>query len=80
MPTMTLAIPQDLKDKMDGFPEMNWSEVARQSFKKRIELLTILNDFAKDSTLTEEDALRMGAEVSRRLAKRYKIDEISRRR
>jgi hypothetical protein len=80
MPTMTLAIPQDLKDKMDKFPEMNWSEVARQSFNKRIELLTILNDFAKDSKLTEEDALILGAKVNKGLAKRYKLNESRSRR
>jgi hypothetical protein len=80
MPTMTLAIPQDLKDKMDGFPELNWSEVARSAFKKKIELLEILNDFAKDSTLTEKDALELGAKVSKGLVKRYKLNESRSRR
>jgi hypothetical protein len=80
MPTMTLAIPTDLKNKMDEFPEMNWSEVARQAFRKRTELLTMMNDFAKDSTLTEKDALKLGAKVSKGLVKRYKINEPSNRR
>jgi hypothetical protein len=57
---------------MDEFPEMNWSEVARQAFRRKIADLEILNGFAKDSKLTEKDALALGAKVSKSLAKRYK--------
>ena len=69
---MTLAVPSELKDKMEKFPEMNWSEVARQAFMQRIKDLEFLRKFKSDSTLTEEDALRLGRELNRNLAKRYK--------
>ena len=71
MVTMTLAVPEDLKHKMDSFPELNWSEVARQAFKQKITDLEILNRFVKNSRLTERDALELGAKVSKSLAKRY---------
>ena len=69
---MTLAVPSELKDKMEKFPEMNWSEVARQAFMQRIKDLEFLKKFNSDSTLTEEDALRLGRELNKNLAKRYK--------
>ena len=72
MTTMTLAVPSELKHKMDTFPEMNWSEVARQAFMQRIKDLEFLRKFKSDSTLTEEDALRLGRELNKNLAKRYK--------
>lgn len=72
MTTMTLAVPSELKDKMEKFPEMNWSEVARQAFMQRINDLEFLKKFKSDSTLTEEDALRLGRELNKNLAKRYK--------
>ena len=72
MTTMTLAIPSELKHKMENFPEMNWSEVARQAFMQRIKDLEFLRKFKSDSTLTEEDALRLGRELNKNLAKRYK--------
>ena len=72
MTTMTLAVPSELKDKMEKFPEMNWSEVARQAFMQRIKDLEFLRKFKSDSTLTEEDALRLGRELNKNLAKRYK--------
>ena len=72
MTTMTLAVPSELKNKMESFPEMNWSEVARQAFMQRIKDLEFLKKFKSDSTLTEEDALRLGRELNKNLAKRYK--------
>ena len=72
MTTMTLAVPSELKHKMENFPEMNWSEVARKAFKQKIKDLEFLEKFTRDSTLTEEDALRLGRELNKNLAKRYK--------
>jgi len=72
MVTMTLAVPGELRHKMEAFPEMNWSEVARQAFNKKINDLEFLRKFKSDSELTEEDALRLGAEVSRKAAARHK--------
>ncbi|MEK6968097.1 MAG: hypothetical protein AABX51_05700 [Nanoarchaeota archaeon] len=72
MTTMTLAVPSELKHKMETFPEMNWSEVARQAFMQRIRDLEFLRKFKSASTLTEEDALRLGRELNKNLAKRYK--------
>ena len=72
MTTMTLAVPSELKNKMETFPEMNWSEVARQAFMQRIKDLEFLRKFKSDSTLTEEDALRLGRELNKNLAKKYK--------
>ena len=72
MTTMTLAVPSELKHKMESFPEMNWSEVARQAFIQRINDLEFLRKFKSDSTLTEKDALRLGRELNKNLAKRYK--------
>ena len=72
MTTMTLAVPSELKDKMEKFPEMNWSEVARQAFMQRVSDLEFLKKFKSDSTLTEEDALRLGNEVNKALSNRLR--------
>ncbi len=72
MTTMTLAIPSELKHKMEEFPEMNWSEVARQAFIQRITDLEFLKKFTSDSTMTEKDALRLGKEVNKALSDRLR--------
>ena len=69
MTTLTLAVPDEIKKKMDSFPEMNWSEVARQAFLQKIEDLEFLRKFKEKSRLSETDALRLGKEVSREVSK-----------
>ena len=65
MTTLTLAVPDEIKKKMDSFPEMNWSAVARQAFMQKIEDMEFLRRFKEKSKLTESDALRLGKEVSK---------------
>jgi len=72
MTTMTLAVPEELKTKMDSFHEINWSEVARQAFKEKIEDMVFLRKFKEKSTMTEKDALNLGAKVSKSISERLK--------
>ena len=39
MPTLTVSIPQELKKKMDQYPEINWPEVIKTRLKNRAEAL-----------------------------------------
>ena len=71
MTTMTLAVPTELKHKMELFPEINWSEVARQAFVHKVSDLEFLKRFKSESNMTEEDALELGAELNKNLAKKY---------
>ncbi|HLD42760.1 MAG TPA: hypothetical protein VJB08_02100 [Candidatus Nanoarchaeia archaeon] len=72
MVSITLSVPEEIKKEMDHFPEMNWSAVAREAIKKRIVLLQKFKEFTKDSELTEDDAIRLGREVNKAVAKRYR--------
>ncbi len=65
MATLTLAVPDEMKREMDSFPEMNWSEVARQAFMQKIEDMEFLRKFKEKSKITESDAMRLGKEVSK---------------
>ncbi len=71
MVTMTLAVPKEIKGRMESFPEINWSEVARQAFKHKLADLELLEKIKSKSTLTEEDAIKLGKELNKQLAKRY---------
>lgn len=72
MTTMTLAIPTELKQKLEEFPEINWSEVARQAFMQKIKDLEFLREFKSDSDMTEEMAIELGRKVRKKLVKRFK--------
>ena len=73
MTNITLAVSEDLKKRMERFPEINWSEVARASITKRVVLLEEMGQLLKDSEMTEEDAIRLGRKVNKVIAKRLKL-------
>ena len=72
MVSITLAVPEELKKEMDRHPELNWSEVARQAIKQRIIFLKKFEEFAAESTLTEDEAVELGRKVNKALTKRYR--------
>jgi len=71
MVSITLSVPEELKQQMDKFEIINWSAVAREAIRKKLEMLNVLEEITKDSTITEEDALKWGREVNKKVAKRY---------
>jgi len=70
MENVSVCVDSDIRKKMLSFSFVNWSEVARQAFSKKISDLEFLEKFTSDSTMTEQDALRLGAQVNKSLAKR----------
>ena len=73
MVNITLAVPDELKKKMDSMPEFNWSEVARQAFIEKMRDFEFIKKFREKSKLTEEDALKLGKEVGRALTKHLRM-------
>ncbi len=71
MANLTLAVPTEMKAEMDAFPEINWSEVARQAIAQKIRDLKFLKKMRSESDLTEDDAIALGRKVNKALAKRY---------
>ncbi len=67
---MTLAIPDELARKMKAFPEMRWSEVARQALEKRVNDLEIMNRIASKSKLTQKDVEEISKSIKASAARR----------
>ncbi len=67
MPTITLSVPEDLKQEMDESKEINWSEVARSAIKTKVSQLKILKTISAKSKLTEKDALELGKKINKSL-------------
>ena len=71
MANITLSIPDELKEEMSKFPEINWSEIARTSIKQKLADLKFLRAFTSESEITHEEAEKLGREVSELLPKNY---------
>jgi|TARA_Y100000294_G_C8326578_1_gene244881 hypothetical protein len=75
MPNVSLTVAEELKAKMDKFPWINWSEVAREEAIKREMLhedFWEFNRIVSKSKLTEADAMRLAKEVNKGMHARYK--------
>ncbi len=55
MPSITVNVDDDLKDRMERHPEINWSEVTRQAIQEKIETLDVMDELTSGSELTESD-------------------------
>lgn len=75
MVSITLSVTEEMKHEMNVFQDINWSSVARQAIKKKLVMLEKFKQFTKDSTLTEDEAIELGAEISKKaLAKHNDIN------
>jgi len=74
MTTITLAIPSEMKKEMEKFKGVNWSEVARIAFQRKLQDMKFLQDLTSDSEISSEDAERIGRAVSEKLGARYTGD------
>lgn len=72
MPNMTLAIPADLKKKMDHFKEINWSEVARQAILQKTTLLEKMNNLFSKSKLTEQEIDRYAIALKKKILGKHR--------
>ena len=71
MPNITLSVSKELKKEMERFPEMNWSEIARQAIRQKTVQLSVLKSITSKSKFTEKDAIALGRKINKGLAKKY---------
>lgn len=67
MPNVTLAIPEDLHEKMKKHSEIRWSEVVRKSISSKVEMLEVMDRIAKKSKLTEADVDKISHRIKREI-------------
>lgn len=67
-----VVLPKDLENRMENFPEINWSAVLRKAVEDKLEKLSFIKHFTSESEITEEESARLGKELKKRLAERYR--------
>ena len=70
MPTVTVNVDDDLKERMEKHPEINWSEVTRQAIRDKIEKLELMDELTADSELTDENVDEIAAKIDGSARKR----------
>ena len=66
MPSITVNVDDELKDRMERHPEINWSEVTRQAIQEKIETLEVVDELTSESELTESDVTEIADRINKR--------------
>jgi len=69
VPNITLSINKELKEKMDSFPEINWSEMTRKLISKEIESMNDLAEIKRivsKSEFTEKDVDELAEKIKKK--------------
>ncbi len=64
MPSITVNVDDDLKERMEKHPEINWSEVTRQAIQEKIETLKLMDELTSQSELTENDVQEIADKIN----------------
>lgn len=71
MVELKIEISDDLKRKMSGL-SINWDSIIEAIIREKVSEWARFRSIVSKSKLTEKDALELGREVNKGLAKRYK--------
>ena len=72
MSTLSVSVPDDLREQMIRLDEVNWSAVARKAFEEKVKEVEFLKSIVKKSKLTERDADDIATKINKSMAKRFK--------
>lgn len=75
--TLTVSIPEKLKEELNEIKGVNWSEETRQFLEgriKRLRALKKLDELTKNSELTEKDVIEIGRKINAGVARRHGLD------
>ncbi|MDI6738278.1 MAG: hypothetical protein QME12_07250 [Nanoarchaeota archaeon] len=75
MVSITLSIPAEVKQKMEQFPEMNWSGFVRVAILSKVKQLSWKEEMLEKLELEKEfdaKALEIGDKIKEGMWKRYR--------
>ena len=75
VPSITVNVDDDLKERMENHPEINWSEVTRQAIQEKVETLEVMDELTSASDLTESDVQEIADKINE--SGRKRVDEES---
>lgn len=75
MPSITVSVDDDFKERMENHPEINWSEVTRQAIQEKAKTLEEIDELTGESKLTKSDVQDIADKINE--SGRKRVDEES---
>ena len=72
MAELKISLPEELKQEMEEFPDIEWQLVIRRLLKQELDRLLELKRIVSKSKLTEEDVSELAEKVDKSLSQRFR--------
>ena len=73
MTDIKFTISKDLIERMKKYPEIDWERVAKSAVEKYLEKLEVADRLLSNSTLTLEDAEKLGEDIKQKMWEKHKL-------
>ncbi|PLW80679.1 hypothetical protein C0585_01410 [Candidatus Woesearchaeota archaeon] len=73
MTNITLAIPEELHNRMKKHSEIRWSEVIRKTLSEKIDALEMMDKLTSKSEFTDKDIEDLSKVIDNNVAKKLKL-------
>ncbi len=72
MAEMVVRIPEELKQEMDEFSDVEWEEMTRKLLSEELKRMRELKSIVSKSKLTERDVGEISSKVDEALSRRFR--------
>lgn len=72
MATLSVSVPDNLRQKITELEEINWSAVARKAFEEKVEQVEFMRKIASKSKLTKRDAEEIVKKINKSMADKFR--------
>ena len=73
MTDIKFSISEHLMERMKKYSEINWERVAKSAVEKFLQKLEVTDKLVSNSTLTQEDAEKIGDDIKQKMWKRHEL-------
>ncbi len=73
MADLIFSIPEELLERMEKYPEINWKKIAKNAVEKYLEKLELMDRLTSKSTVTIEDIEKWGDGIKQKMWERHKF-------
>ena len=71
MASVSVSVPEEMKEKLDRFDTVNWSAVARKAFESQLSKLELMDRLTSKSKATDKDIEELSDKIKEGIAKRH---------
>ncbi len=73
MASISVSIPDNLRNQISTIKTINWSAVAREAFEEKLKEINLLKSIVNKSKLSSKDAQELTKEIKEGIEKKHKL-------